>query len=118
MKAYLIDPWTLSISEVDYSGDYKQIYTFIKADLFDVVGINQNGDCIYVDDEGLLKDPDHWILLEGYDQPLAGRGLVLGTDDEGKSVDPTITLQALASRIYVGSPGTGWVRPFVRAHVA
>jgi len=32
MRAILIDPFTRTIKEVDYNGDYRQIYTFIGAD--------------------------------------------------------------------------------------
>ena len=95
MKAFLIDPQAQTITEVEYSGDYTEIYKHIGADMFDVVRINRNGDCIFVDDEGLLKEPEHFFAHTNYPNPLAGRGLVLGTDDEGDSAPPKVTLEKL-----------------------
>jgi len=34
MKAYLIDPFTKTISMVEYSGDYNEIYKLIECDTF------------------------------------------------------------------------------------
>ncbi len=96
MKAFLIDPFEKSISEVDYSGDYKDIYKLINAELFDVVYIDGNN-CIYVDDEGLFKNEQAFFQV-GYAM-LAGYGLVLGTDDKGESISPDISLKNLAKKV-------------------
>jgi hypothetical protein len=53
MKALLINPIEKTIEEVEYNGDYKQIYKYIDASPFGVVDI-PNDDTIYIDDEGLL----------------------------------------------------------------
>ena len=54
------------------------------------------GDLICVDGNGLLKGPVYQFFgVKGYPQPLAGRGLVLGTDDEGDRVSPETTLEWL-----------------------
>ena len=53
MKAYLIDPEKEEVTEVEYSGDYKDIYKLIDCSTFDIVGITPEGDCIYIDDDGL-----------------------------------------------------------------
>lgn len=100
MKAFLIDPSVQTITEVEYSGDYKQIYDLIDCHTFDVVYIDESH-CIYVDDEGLMK-PNLFFWLEGLTPtPLAGKALVLGTDDEGESIAPTIEL-----------PDPHWMTPF------
>ena len=96
MKAYLIDPFEKSINEVEYSGDYQDIYKLINADLFDVVYMD-DGIGVFVDDEGLFKDNQAFFQV-GYAM-LAGRGLVLGTDDEGESISPKISLKDLAKKI-------------------
>jgi hypothetical protein len=46
-----------------------------------------NGDILYVDEEGLFKPQTHFFRLAGYDQPLAGNGLIVGSDDEGENAD-------------------------------
>ena len=93
MKAYLIDPFAQTITEVEYSGDYKQIYSLIDADLFTTATFNEHGDTVFVDDEGLINGkPQEFFLVRGYPTPLAGKGLILGTDEDGESVEPSITL--------------------------
>lgn len=106
MKAYLINSETKTITPVDYNGDYKTIYTHIGCDLFDVVYAESGGHriSIFVDDEGLLTNPQHFFMLEGWADPLAGNGLVLGdVDEEGETLaapddldlSPTITFMDL-----------------------
>jgi hypothetical protein len=92
MQAYLIDPFNKTITAVEYSGDYKQIYQHIGADLFTAATFNDFGDSVFVDDEGLFKPDQEFFLVNGYPQPLAGKGLVLGCNDDGDSVEPSITL--------------------------
>ena len=99
MKAFLIDPKAQTITEVSYSGAYTEIYKHIEADLFDVVTVNREGDGIFVDDEGLLKEQEFFFLHKGYPSPLAGRGLVLGTNREGESVSPKMTIEDLRNDV-------------------
>jgi len=100
MKAYLIDPVTRTVTEVEYSGDYQQIYKLIDCDTFTCVDLNEHADTVFVDDEGLINGKcTEFFLLRNYHQPLAGKGLVLGTNDEGDSVSPSITLDQLKSQI-------------------
>ena len=106
MKAYLINSETKTITPVDYNGDYKTIYTHIGCDLFDIVYAESGGHriSVFVDDEGLLNNPQHFFMLDGWAQPLAGNGLVLGdADEEGETLaapddldlSPTITFLSL-----------------------
>jgi len=37
-------------------------------------------DVIYVDEEGLLKNPEHFFMIEGETEMLAGNGLIVGTN--------------------------------------
>tara|TARA_R100000149_G_C5830902_1_gene106519 strand:+ start:426 stop:755 length:330 start_codon:yes stop_codon:yes gene_type:complete len=102
MKAFLIDPKNQSITEVDYdNSDYKNIYKLIDCGTFTTVDINKEGDCIYVDDEGLLYiDIKHMFTLDGNrNTSYAGKGLVLGTDSDGESCEPIITLDELKERV-------------------
>jgi len=105
MRAILIDPFQQTVTDVDYSGDYKQIYQLIEADLFTCVTFNQAGDAVFIDDEGLFKDSDeqrYFVLTDdnGNSQLLAGRGLVLGLDASGESISPTVTLEQVQAKVY------------------
>ena len=118
-KAFLIDPYVLqvedgvltlstesAIRELTFNGDWRTISPLISppgqtVDTFDVVYFDP--DTVYVDDNGLWG-ASHFFQIDGM-QPLAGRGLVLGTDDEGDSIAPTTTLDALwrRARLCVGN---------------
>lgn len=99
MRAILIDPIAKTVTEVDYGGKYTDIYKLIDCDTFTVVGI-ENDDAIYVDDEGLLKDdPKYYFLYQGYAQPLAGKGLVLGTSEDGDSIEPVHTRDEIERKV-------------------
>ena len=98
MKAYYIDPILKFVAQVDYSGDYKEIYKWIDATTFDVVNINSYGDGLYVDDEGLLKEHNYYYELPvyrykpsgfgGYNQEVyAGKSIIIGSDSKGDSDD-------------------------------
>lgn len=101
MRSILIDPFTRTITEVEYSGDFKQIYELIDCDTYDCARINRQGDAIFVDDEGLFKEQEQkFFLHEDYPQPLAGKGLVLGCDMEnGESVAPHTTIGEVAAKV-------------------
>ena len=99
MKAILINPIDNSVKEVDYNGDYKQIYTYIDATMFGLVDI-PNDDSIFIDDEGLFKDTQHCFLFKGIPTPLCGKALVLGIDHKtGDSADANSTILEIRKSI-------------------
>ena len=83
MKAFLIDPFKREITEVEHNGDYTQIYELIECRTFDAVYLD-DGDCIFVDDEGLFA-AKRAMFKVGHSN-LANKGLVLGSDKEGETV--------------------------------
>tara|TARA_R110000803_G_scaffold68080_4_gene129824 strand:- start:234 stop:605 length:372 start_codon:yes stop_codon:yes gene_type:complete len=106
MKVYKINPSKLTITELDApyneeSGciDNKFITEQIGCNYFDVVRL-ENGDCIFVDDEGMLREGvQPSFLLGGYEQPLIGNGLVIGSSMDGSSQSPVISKKSLTGRI-------------------
>ncbi len=100
MKAFLIDPPSQSVTEIEYDGDWKTIAPLLGCDLFTMVYLNNQRDVVFVDDEGLINgNPHGWFMIPTYPQPLKGRGLVLGTDDMGESTDATVTQPELRNQI-------------------
>ncbi len=100
---FLIDPLAQQISQVwintaDRHG-LTDMYKVLDCDMVEPVYLNAEEDTLWVDEEGLLKNPQYFFYIEGLHQPMAGRGLVLGTKqtaDGGISVDPkTVTLDWL-----------------------
>jgi hypothetical protein len=97
-KAYLINVETLEISDIEV-GDYRTIYKHIanECSAFDCVALNDKGDTLYVDDEGLMKPNHLFIIQTAYGiRRLAGNAVVLGTNNRGHSTAPTITKSELA----------------------
>lgn len=50
-----------------------------------------NGDILYVDEEGLFKDPTHFFAVSGAHQPFAGNGVILGPEDSEGEETPAQT---------------------------
>ena len=102
MKAYLIDPKQQTIYQVEHdASDYKNISRTIECDYFTTVVLNEHDDTIYIDDEGLLHMGIKYMFQIDNNENFcyAGKGLVLGTDEEGESCEPTITPDELKKRI-------------------
>jgi len=99
MKGYKIDVINKEITEVELSSDYRDIYKVIDCECFACPHIMENEDTLYCDDEGLLKPIEGFFLLEGYPQPLAGHGLILGCNEEGESIDAKSSLESIKSRV-------------------
>lgn len=83
MHGYLIDPFEKKITQVevltkDRDADIQSIYKHLQCGCFTIVRVHDNGDVIFVDDEGLLK-PNKFFRVSSYPQPLAGYGLWMGT---------------------------------------
>lgn len=97
MRAVLINPFDKSVSEVEYSGDYKDIYTLIGCDLFTVASDDQID--IWLDDEGLYKPGQAFFWYQGMGQPFAGKGLILCRDNEGESIGTSIDIDEVTNKI-------------------
>lgn len=99
MKAILIDSFTQEVKQVEYNGDFNQINQLIGSECFCIGSYFENGDVVFVDDEGLLKDPTHFFVTSTYPNPLAGRGLVVGTGKQGESKGCESTVEEIKKSI-------------------
>jgi len=78
-------------SMIDPSG-YEWISDLIGARMFTFVRLYDNGDGVYIDDEGLYADQRFFWIHKNYPQPLVNKGLFMGTDNEGNSIPPQTSL--------------------------
>lgn len=78
-------------SEIDPTG-YEWISRLIGARMFTFVRLYDNGDGVYIDDEGLYADQRFFWIHKNYPQPLVNKGLFMGTDAEGNSIPPQTSL--------------------------
>lgn len=92
MRGILINPWLKEIKQVEVGNDIQDIYQHLSntdpsclVTCITIGHVWENGDTLYVDDEGLFKPQCYFKVLGG--NLLTGRGLILGTNFEGDSVD-------------------------------
>ncbi len=88
-KAYLINPHEAEVTAVEIpQDDHVKIQELIDCRCFGVGGYLENGDVVYIDDEGLF-DATHFFRIKDINggMPLAGKGIVIGTGKEGASAD-------------------------------
>lgn len=98
MKAILINAEAATVKFVEIK-DYTDISKFGAYDLFTTVGLG-GGETLYVDDEGLINGTAVGFILEGYDSPLMGNGVILGGNDRtGDSLSTTLTLEEIAAKV-------------------
>jgi hypothetical protein len=88
-KALMIDPFDQSTSVVELAVDeYGSILGSSKAVIdcsrIDIITLNDKHMAI-VDDEGLLRNDTRYSKLAEYPQPLAGKLLVVGYNEDGES---------------------------------
>lgn len=105
MRAILIDPEHGEVKEFDFDyTDYKDICAAVGCDLMAVAFSLPNGDACFVDDEGLINGrwTDSFTFNHprwGAWQPFNGRGLILGTGEDGESIDAVSPLEEIRSRV-------------------
>jgi len=99
-RAYLVDPTTKLISQV-FIKDYMDIQRHIGCDMFTMACRLDNDDVLYVDDNGLIdnKTQDYFAMLDVYQAPLAGRGLLVGSDAQGGDADARTNILDLAMMV-------------------
>ena len=105
MRAILINPMQESIRHISYDGDYKSIYRIIQCTTFEALSPFDNGDTLWIDEEGLLKESNFAFKIKADDekkfpwQTVLGSALILGTDAEGESIECKSKLDDIKSRV-------------------
>lgn len=91
-KAILIDSANRTVREVTVAG-LKDMQRCVGG-YIQIAHEWESGDALYVDEEGLLKAQEHWFRISGQhsDHPMAGNGLIVGSDDEGENADVVLTV--------------------------
>jgi len=99
MKLILIDAVNKEVKEIEVSekNHFEEMKFFMGVE-WATIARTESFD-VWVDDEGLLKDPKHFFLIEGYPEPLAGNGIIANTDEEGNTISPTATLEEIRNKV-------------------
>jgi hypothetical protein len=108
MKAYLIDPYTLSVEEVEVTetngNNLASIYGHIDCSCIATGFMTDNDDTCFVDDEGFYKGHTRGFMIDlpRYAEPiqLIGRGLVLGCNmNTGESTDVKTDISEFVKKV-------------------
>ena len=110
MRVILINPWTQTISETEYSGTCTDLYRFLsgptapglddaRVELFDITGTRTIPDHdLVVDDLGLVNgEPQAYFEIDG--RTFAGRGVILCHDEKGNSAPATATIEQVKAAV-------------------
>lgn len=82
MKAILIDAKNKVVSMINTTGDLGATYTALNVDMIQVGYYDDNnGDTLYVDEEGMLNGTDFGFKLFG--RTFYGNGILYGSTIEG-----------------------------------
>jgi hypothetical protein len=97
MRGYLIDPEARTIEAIDLPDkDMLDAMRRIVGGGMDHSIISDEHDSIWVSEFGLKNgDPIHAFKLPVQHEPYAGRAIIIGADDEGRTRAPFIPLSVL-----------------------
>jgi len=99
MRAIIINPENRTITETEIDGSLRTLQQIVGGMIEPVYqGLDDNHHC-YVNEEGLLCDPQHFFMFKGGHQPLAGHGVILSTTDDGGEAPCILSLDAVEERV-------------------
>ncbi len=88
ISGLLIDPFEQTVTGVELSENstFADAKKHMQLDgPLDVVTLSDDT-MVIVDDEGLLKNNNRYFKLTEFHQPLAGRAIIVGCDNEGETI--------------------------------
>jgi hypothetical protein len=105
MKAILIDPFIREVREIEIDAKNDaalsiEMAKIIGADSLDHQRISDDNDSIWVDDGGLQRgDPIYAFMLPIQRDPYAGRAIIIGADQIGRTRAPRMPVEVLHDSI-------------------
>ena len=99
-KTFLINAHKCEIREIEISGELEDYYKHIGCSMIQhVPSYTEGSPDLYVDEEGLWNKTGLWFVYAGFPQPLCGNAIAIGTDSEGETVAPDVTLEAMKEAV-------------------
>jgi hypothetical protein len=92
MKAILINAQERTVDYVNNTGDLSAMYDAIGCEMVEIGDYNpKTGDTLWVDEEGLLKNPSYGFVYNG--KKFVGNGILYGSNIGGDNVSVKCTLE-------------------------
>lgn len=97
-NGFVIDPKARTIEPVTYETTLESWYHHTKTDIVQMVRIDEHGNELVVDEEGLLREERYFFEISTYPQPLVNRALLMGPKNVKDRV-PTMDLTWLEHNV-------------------
>jgi hypothetical protein len=98
IKVLIINPTDRTVVEEEIENSLNSFYNIIGCQYVEQVSpIDIVPDQIYVDEEGLLKNPKHYFQIGIY--RIAGIGIIISHDDEGNTISCYSTKERLLKHL-------------------
>lgn len=94
IKAILIDAKNREVKKIEIENSLQEYYKVLDCDTITAAYFRDANitDVAYIDDNGLISNPEHFFYHPDFYQPFAGNGLIVGSDME---TGDTISAQTL-----------------------
>ena len=111
MRVIVINPWNQTVTEAEHNGNYRDYYRLLSGETcddgapatVDTFALADIGDpdrhIMFVDDEGLFRDPQAYFMLGGQSAVFAGRGVIARSDGGEDEVGATLTLEQVRASV-------------------
>ena len=92
MRAIIINAKDHTVTETEIDGSLKSLQQIVGGLIQTVyAGLDDSHHC-YVNEEGLLDNPQHFFMFRNGHQPLAGNGVILASTEDGDEAPCTLPL--------------------------
>jgi hypothetical protein len=99
MRAIIVNAKDRTITETDIVGSLRSLQQIVGGLIEPVSqGLDDYHHC-YVNEEGLLNDPQDFFMFSGGHQPLAGNGVILSSTDDGGEAPCSLPLHWVKERV-------------------
>jgi hypothetical protein len=99
MRAIIINAENRTITETDIDGSLKSLQQIVGGLIEPVYqGLDDPHHC-YVNEEGLLDNPQYFFMFRDGHQPLAGNGVILSSTDDTFQAPCTLSLDCVKEHV-------------------
>lgn len=99
MRAIIINAEDRTITETEIDGSLKTLQQIVGGLIEPVTqGLDEHYHC-YVNEEGLLNNPQYFFMFKDGHQPLAGNGVILADTEDGGEAPCTLPLDWVKERV-------------------
>jgi hypothetical protein len=99
MRAIIINSMFRTVTEAEIDGSLSILQRLVEGMIEPVTqGLDEHHHC-YVNEEGLLNNPQFFFMFRDGHQPLAGNGVILAETEDGGEASCTLPLDWVKERV-------------------